>query len=943
VHRTDHTRRGGPRRFVATALSLCLIALAATAYAATLGRIKGRIVGTDTNEPIGFADVALVPNDSTMHPVGGLSNADGTFQLDAPAGSYTLKIRAISYATKRIEGVVLAPGGLVELNTALTSEAIRQQEVVVEAKALLNSETSLLNARKKAPAVGDAVSAEQIRRAPDRDAAEVLRRVTGLAVNDGKYVYVRGLGERYSSTEVDGVRIATPEQNKRVVPLDLFPSALLENIVVQKTYTADRPGEFGGGDVQVHTRDFPGRRTWQLSTAQGANDGTTFDRYLGYESSRSDLFGFGADSRRLPSAITGATGGGRLPADASTQPQLGRSFADVWSPRSTRALPNGTYTAMYGDEFRVLGRSLGVVAGANYARSFDRQSESQRLFQSRTDTLYDYSVDRSTESAQLAGNSGISYRLSPSHTLHVRGLYTNDADDEVRVYEGPDHNRDESQTGTFLHHRDTRLQYVQRNVMSLTAGGEHEFPHTLGSSFDWKFSRSRSRRQQPDMRETVYDRRYYPINGELTPFWILGSAGLREFGDMQEDGWGTVLDASVPYRLGPLGKGMVRVGFDRQTKARESTYRRFTLNVPRQGGVNTTAPPEVIFAPGNFKGGTQDTSEYVLETTTPFDNYRATQRTEAGYISSDVPLGQRLRGNVGVRFESGRQEIRSYDVVDPATVTQRGENDSKDWLPCANVTWLATSAINVRLGASRTLSRPDLTEMSTRPTLEYVGGFVLVGNPNLRRARIDNYDVRVEAFPGAGEVLAAGVFDKELHDPIEQVIRPGAPDLLMPMNSADGHNRGVELEARARLERLWGRLKGLSINTNASFVSSAVHLPPLTTRLGSQEHPLQGQANYTFNASMTYGATGGRLEASVLVGSTGKRLTTLATGLLHDVYEQPFTSLDATAGVVVLHAVRIKCSAKNLLDPRVRQLQDGVEYSGYRKGRGYSVAVSYGS
>jgi TonB-dependent Receptor Plug Domain. len=238
----------------------------------------------------------------------------------------------------------------------------------VEGRLRQNTEAALLAARQRAPSLGDAVSAEQVRRTSDKDAAEALRRVTGLSVADGRYVFVRGLGERYSSTEVDGVRIASPEQNKRVVPLDLFPVGLLDRVVVQKTYTADRPGEFGGGDVQVHTRDFPGARVWRFSVSQSYAEGVTGHDRLACASPGTDVFGFDAGARALPGAVDDLTGG--RPLVESSDPALG--FPGAPWPRSagpsatsgrpppvTRS-PTGSYLATYGDEFRVFGRPLGA-------------------------------------------------------------------------------------------------------------------------------------------------------------------------------------------------------------------------------------------------------------------------------------------------------------------------------------------------------------------------------------------------------------------------------------------------------------------------------------------------------------------------------------------------------------------------------------------------------
>src|SRR5262249_6703093 len=358
--------------------------------------------------------------DTTMRRVGGLTNADGTFLLEAAPGRYSLQIRALSYTRKRIDGIVVEAGRLLPFSTALTPEAIRQEEVVVEANLRRNTERSMLAARQKAVTVGDAVSAEQVRKSPDKDAAEVLRRVTGLTVSDGKYVYVRGLGERYSSTEVDGVRIASPEENKRVVPLDLVPSNLLDNIVVQKTYTADRPGEFGGGDVQVHTKDFPGKRIWSVAVLQGYAAGVTFEPRRTYASTGADVWGYGSGARSIPDAVYDVAGNSPLvlrgldPTRGFPKSPLaegGKSFENAWCRNSANAVPNGAYSGNYGDEFKLLGHPLGLIGSLTYGRSFEERDESQRLFASGTDTVYDYAVQRDKESVLVGGLAGISYRL----------------------------------------------------------------------------------------------------------------------------------------------------------------------------------------------------------------------------------------------------------------------------------------------------------------------------------------------------------------------------------------------------------------------------------------------------------------------------------------------------------------------------------------------------
>ncbi|HTO92688.1 MAG TPA: TonB-dependent receptor [Candidatus Sulfotelmatobacter sp.] len=912
------------------------------ASAAGTGKIQGKIVATDNGEPVSFADVVLLPADTTMHPVGGLTNADGTFLLEAPPGRYALKIRALSYATKRIEGIVIEAGKLLPMSTALTPEAIQIKEVVVEARALQNTESSMLSARKKAAAVGDAVSAEQVRKAPDKDAAEVLRRVTGLSVSDNKYVFVRGLGERYSSTEVDGVRLTSPEQNKRVVPLDLVPANLLENIVVQKTYTADRPGEFGGGDVQVHTKDFPGKRTWQIAALQGTLQGTTFHDHAVYPTGSLGYFGFSADSRKMPADVSGVQIPAYVPRNYATLASMAGSFSPRWGPKTSNADPNSGYSATYGDEFKIFGRSLGIIASGTASHSVREQDEIQRFYQGGSDAIvYDYNVTRSTESAQLGSLAGLSYRLSPRNTLHARAFYTHDSDDEVRFYEGADYNRFDVNNNP-IHHRDTRFLYVERSVLSGSVDGQHELPVLLNSTFSWKFGRSISRRQQPDRREYIYDRAYY-FPGD-TAHWVFASLGNDDFGDLKENGWGTTLTEAVPYKLGGWGNGKLNLGYDRETKSRDNFYRRFQIT-PNSLVKRTELPVDTIFAPGGFDGSRN--TGYVQDVTqntaaVGLDNYTAAQRVEAGFVSADVPFGTKLRGNLGVRVEHGYQDVRSYALFQPDNVLAEGKLDNTDWLPSVNLTFALTGIVNLRAAASRTVSRPDLNELSPSANLEYVGGNLVKGNPDLHRATIDNYDLRLEAFPALSEVLAIGGFYKRLHDPIEQVIRGGTPHILQPFNSDGGHNIGAEVEVRSSLGRIMHRMKRLSINANASFISSEVQIQQQTTLLGSPRHPLQGQVNYLVNGGLGYATPSGRTDFSALLSMVGRQLVALGSTPLPDIYQRPYASVDVAANVTPLPDLRLKLAARNLLDPKFEQVQDNNVTSEYRTGRSYAIALVYG-
>ena len=898
-------------------LALALLPLPARAIA----KLQGRIVATDSGEPVGFADLLLIPSDTTMKKVGGLSNADGTFLLAAPAGKYTLQVRALSYARKRFENLALEDGQLLPFSTTLEPEAIQQQEIVVEATAKQNSEAAVLAARRKASTVGDAVSAEQIRRAPDKNASDVLRRVTGLSVSEGKYVFVRGMGERYNSTEVDGVRVTSPEQGKRVVPMDLFPAALIDNIVVQKTWSADRSGEFSGGDVQLHLKDFPGKQAWSLSVSQSMTDGVTFKDRLSYASGARDILGYGAHDRSLPGPV--------VPVNGAPNAYSASSFNNVWSPKNMRSLPNGSYALTYGNALTAFGVPVGLLEALTLSRSFEQRSEIERFANDSDPDIVTstYNGTRSLESVQLGANTKLSVRPSPSHVLSVRGIYLNKADDEVREYAGNDPKEPDQ-----VAWRVNKLSYIQRTLRSAAIEGKHEFKNLRNSKLDWTLSRNDSRRQSPDKREI----RYRANLEQETPSYIL-APGIREFGDLRENGWGTTAKLTVPYKAASMGNGRVVLGFDRQSRRRINAYRmfRFSTSSPSDG------MPESLYV--DTQSNPRSVSAFLgLDN----DNYFAEQLVEAGFINVDVPLGKKLRSSLGVRREFGQQAIESHGLVNVTNIVKEGAYRSTDYLAGVNLNYAFNDKLHLRGAASRTLNRPDMDDLSPQQFQEQANGSTTTGNPLLRRAIITNYDIRFEAFPNLGEVFAAGVFYKRFQNPIELANFPG--DITKPANSDAGRNVGVEVEARAGLGRLASALKPFALNSNLSLVSSHITIQQ-TTNLGNAVHSLVGQAPYTFNLCLTWTSPTGGTELSVLTSSVGRRIKELKVtdGLG---FTKPrgnreldaLTTLDAAANLSVLGGARLKLAAGNLLDHAIREVEGSVESRRYSTGRTFSIALSVG-
>jgi len=331
----------------------------------------------------------------------------------------------------------------------------------------------------------------------------------------------------------------------------------------------------------------------------------------------------------------------------------------------------------------------------------------------------------------------------------------------VRTYNGLNND-------SFLFYlRNTRLMYTQRDVLSGSIQGQHDLRALLHTNLDWTFTRSSARNQQPDRRESMFTRFLTDESDPSSGYWGL-AVGRREYGDLKDSNWGTTIKAGLPYRLSALGSGKLTMGWDRQSKRRENFYRRFDFS-PAQLG--TDALPESAY-------------DKVSEATLPQDNYRANQLVQSLFLSVDVPLGRRLRGNIGARHEDGRQDVVSHDLFTTTNVVSEGRLSKSEWLAGANLVWSFVDAVNVRAAASRTLSRPDLDEFSPRPTLDYIGDYQRLGNPKLKGATIENYDLRIETFPSLGEVLAAGVFLKQLHDPIENTVRGASSGFVRACENA---------------------------------------------------------------------------------------------------------------------------------------------------------------
>ena len=423
--------RARSRARLLAGFTACLIALLAAGQAHA-EKILGVLIAEDSAQPLPFANIILTRVDGTVEsPAGGtFTMEDGSYRLDATPGTYKMMASYIGYNPLTVTEVEVADGKDLTLNLTLAPSAMKDivEEVEVTAKKIENSETYILQLQKKASAVQDGISAAQISKTTDSNAADALQRVTGLSVVDGQNVYVRGLGERYSSTTVNGASVGSPEPNKRVMPMDMFAAGLLDNIVVQKTYTPDKPGDFGGGVVDVTTRDFPGTKVWSLSVGSGMNSNTSGKDFFYHDGGDWDFLGFDDGTREVPDIIPSdhkiVPKSRFFPCETesedfpytycdSTIEKFGESFSQDWKVKNRSSVLPRSFSASYGNEVEFRDQPLGFLGSLSYSRGFKTVEKEENNYrdESLSDvTLYDHvrstaSVLTTTSSSTKKTNS----------------------------------------------------------------------------------------------------------------------------------------------------------------------------------------------------------------------------------------------------------------------------------------------------------------------------------------------------------------------------------------------------------------------------------------------------------------------------------------------------------------------------------------------------------
>lgn len=920
------------RRLI-SGLSLCLalcggLGAQATDTGAT-GTLKGFVLDLGSGSTLHGVVIEIQPGGATIQ-----TDLDGLFSLELPPGQYRILARKPGYLNAIVEEVTVKAGEEVWQQVPITPEAGVSHEVVeVVADAEKATTAALLSERKGLGTLTDSIGSQEMALTSGSDGADVMQHVTGVSIVDNKYVFVRGLGERYSATQLNGSQIPSTQPDKKVVAMDLFPASLLENIQTEKSYTPDQPGEFAGGIVKVNTLDFPRAPTLKVSYGDSFNSLTTFKPFKSYPGGGLDFWGYDDGTRALPSIIPSQKIVRATPfSDGFTRSELqtlGRAFSDVWEVReNSDAMPGQKFNVIAGNTWG----NLGIIFAVNHGTDYSTRQEHLVYYTlgegDRLTPKKDYNFDLGRQTARTSGTANVAYRLGNDHKILFRNFYSHDAADEARLFHG--YNDDIGQQI-----RNERLRFNEEAIYSGQLAGEHYLPIFGNSLLEWGLTRATSTLDEPDLRETLYE--FSPSDNAFV-LADESQSGYRQFINLTEVLWHPDVKFTTFFHGGSV-IGSIKVGASYRQRERDFGARRFRLQALSTRDIDLTAPPEQIFVPENISPNGFE----LQETTRNTDTYFAKQLNRAAFAMADLTFG-RWRFLGGARLETDDQRVDTFDAFRPDNTVVSTRLNNRDFLPAVNVVYSLNPQMNLRGSVSKTLNRPEFRELAPFDFTDVVGGRTTQGYPGLVRATIHNFDVRWEWFPGPTDLISGSFFFKRFNDPIERVVEATAQWRTSFRNAETAKNFGVEVDFRKSLGFIADGLEDFSVNANYTYVDSKVTIPEggiviLTTL----SRPLAGQSQNVFNGIFEWQNPKWGTIARGLINFQGQRISDVGALGIPDVIEDGFAGLDAVfiQPIGFSRRLGLKCTAQNLLDEEVRFLQGGLPQRTYRMGRTFTVSLSY--
>ena len=887
---------------------LSILFLSTTFLYAQNGFITGTVNDGDLNDVLPFANVII----KNLEAKGTTTDFEGKFNIELPPGTYTVAFSFVGYQTKEITDVVVNANNETFLSTTLYPSANQLDEVVITTTARRNTEQSVLNLQKQSVSQIDGLSIESINKSGASNLASAVRSVPGVSVEGGKYVYVRGLGDRYTKTILNGVDIPGLDPDRNSIQMDLFPTEILENVIVVKSASASYPADFTGGIVDIQTKDFPAKPTYSLSFGFGVNPDMNFNsNFLQYDGSNTDILGFDDGTRDVP-----ISRGTRIPGtfeqfpneDVHPLTELTNQFEKQLVAETSTSMPNFNFNFTAGNQYDVGDDKLGYQFSLSYDSNtifYENREDGNFLKDQSDNTNLELSVDRITlgnegiNSVVLNGLAGIAYKRDNAkyrlNILHIQNGESSAGLFNQTFAEGG------SGSAGLANLRKDALLYTERSISNIYISGKHNFENDW--DLEWKVSPTLAVNNDKDHRVTILE-----VNQQNNLSIRPNSAGfpIRIWRSLEEVD--VVAKADIDKKLEVFERSSnLKFGANVTLKSRD-----FSIDDYRFTSTSQIVPdnnPNAILFSENVWNPTTNSGTHLLfaDEFEPNNAFDSEQRTFAGYGELDFKPLEKLKAVIGLRFEKFESYYTGQTQGDPNDPnTQIFNNDlildKSDFFPSANLIYELTEKTNLRASYSRTTARPSFKEASFVQIFDPIPNRTFIGNLDLQPTYVNNIDLRYEFFGGEGELLALSGFYKDFTDPIELTFFESAPSNLTPRNLGNAEVYGIELEFRKRLGFISEGLKNLKFNFNLSLIESSLTMfdaefnrRVLAAREGetiSREREFQGQAPYLINGGLDYTNDELGLQAGFFYNVQGETLEVVGDGIVPDVFTQPFHSLD---------------------------------------------------
>lgn len=921
------------------------------------GNLNGKILDTELNEELIGATIMI---EGTS--IGASSDLDGNYRIsDIEPGTYTFVCKYISFQSQKFENVEIKSGESTIINVGLQSVSMGLQEVVITAKAINRTEAALLSIQKKSANVIEGLSAEQMSRSGDSDAASALKRVTGVSVVGGRYIFIRGLSDRYSKTTLNNAEIPGLDPNRNTVQMDIFPTSLIENIVVYKTFSPDLPADFTGGYVDIQTRDFPEEFRLDAEVSFGYNTQSSLNsNFLTYQGSPTDNLGFDNGFRSIPNSAYYDIP--EYPYKLQQLTDITMDFNKIMDPTRSGSFLNSKVSFSVGDNKNIGKESqLGYVFGFSYKHENEYYENGEKARYklggtgaSKLITEHRYDDTQGITEALWGVLLNVSYKVNINHKIGIN-IFKNQSGRSLARYmigEKPSDDAD----GLFI---ETRvLRWLERSLNTGQLRGEHYFENLSKLKFEWMGAITYSYQDEPDMR--FFTNSFYPDNNEENMYQIepaIYKVPARYYRFMEEMNYNFKGDFTLDIGNSKQAPKL-KLGGSYLLKDRTFTDKRidYAIQYPISGN-SYNGDVEEFLADENI--GTNYPT-YDSETGYNFglyvrgnpgddlkNSYVADQTVTAAYGMIDTKFGSKLRFVGGLRYEYTLINSSSNDES-----LEPGYLNNHDFLPALNFTYEVKENMNLRLNMSRTLARPTFRELAPYANENFAGGETYVGNANLQRTLINNIDVKWEYFMRTGELVSVGAFYKGFINPIELVDNPKAQNPELKWENVDKANvYGIEADFRKKLDFV-NALRNIKLGMNISYIYSSVAVDSseleairATDPNAKATRPMSGQSPYILNVFLGYDNVAIGFDANLTYNVTGPKIIINVKGGTPDIYEQPFHSLNVVANKTIGDNFVLSFKAKNILNSLYKQTytynnQEYV-YRSFTRGSLFELGVKY--